>query len=85
MYSMGAYFLEIVPQPIPNHGWTGDAWFSRRSDYRKHADVPKVSFASHVAPPSAASAEAEIAAWARDFVATSSEVVESSLRLAEGA
>ncbi|WP_269768954.1 hypothetical protein [Caballeronia calidae] len=44
-----------------------------------------MSFASHVAAPTAASAEAAIAAWAHDFVATSSKVVESSLRLAEGA
>ena len=85
MYSMGAYFLEIFPESVPGDGWTGEARFSHRSDYRRHADVPKVTFQSHIVMPTMASAESAIADWARVFVYTSADVLESSLRLAESA
>jgi hypothetical protein len=83
MYSMGAYFLEIFPEAIPGDGWTGVACFSRRSDYKRHAEVPKVAFPTHIIMPTMALTEVAITDWAREFVATSGEVLESSLRLAE--
>jgi hypothetical protein len=84
MYAMGAYFLEIVFEPVAG-GWTGSARFSRRSDYRRHADVPKVSFPSHVVSPTRTAAESAITEWARTFIATSGDVLEAALRLAEEA
>ncbi|SAL84590.1 hypothetical protein AWB74_06993 [Caballeronia arvi] len=85
MYSMGTYFLEVFPEPIPGDGWTGDARFSRRNDYRRHADVTKVTFHSHIVRPTMAAAESAITAWARDFIDKSGDVLEASLRLAEEA
>jgi hypothetical protein len=85
MYAMGIYFLEIFPEPIPGDGWTGDARFSRRSDYRRHAEVTKVTFHSHIVRPTMAAAEIAIADWARTFIETSADVLEASLRLAEEA
>ncbi|SAK99559.1 hypothetical protein AWB78_05800 [Caballeronia calidae] len=82
MYSMGIYFLEILLEPIPGDGWTGAARFSRRDDYKRHADVPKAVFPSHIVRPTKGSAEAAIADWARGLVETSADVVEASLRLA---
>jgi hypothetical protein len=85
MYSMGIYFLEVFPEPIPGDGWTGDARFSRRGDYRRHAYVTKVTFHSHVVRPTKSAVESAIADWARDFVDKSPDVLEASLRLAEEA
>ena len=85
MYSMGAYFVEVIPQSIPGDGWTGEAQFSRQSDYRRHADVPKVSYPSHVVQPTRAMAERAVTQWARDFVNANGEVIEASLRLREEA
>ncbi|MDR5815127.1 MULTISPECIES: hypothetical protein [unclassified Caballeronia] len=82
MYSLGAYFLEIFPESIPGDGWTGAARFSRRSDYKLHAVVTTVTFPSHIFKPSRRQAEGAIADWARDFVKSSGDVLESSLRLA---
>lgn len=83
MYSMGAYFVEVIPESIPGDGWTGDAQFSRQSDYRRHADVLKVSYPSHVVEPTRAMAERAVTEWARDFVISNGEVIEASLRLRE--
>lgn len=82
MYSLGAYFLEIFPESIPGDGWTGVARFSRQSDYKRHAEVTTVTFHSHIFQPTRRMAEGAIAAWAREFVTSSSDVLESSLRLA---
>lgn len=83
MYSMGPYFLEIVPESIPGYGWTGQARFSRRSDYRKHLDdVRKVTFPTHIVKATRTSAESAIVTWARDLVASSADVLEASLRIA---
>ena len=83
MYSMGAYFVEVIPQSIPGDGWTADAQFSRQIDYRKHAEVPKVSYPSRIVELTKASAERAVMEWAREFVSASGEVIESSLRLKE--
>jgi hypothetical protein len=83
MYSMGAYFLEITPEPIPGDGWTGQARFSRRSDYRRSGEVLKVAFASHIVRPTMTAAESAIVTWARHFISNSSDVLESSLQMAE--
>jgi hypothetical protein len=85
MYSMGVYFLEVFPEPIPGDGWTGDARFSRRNDYRRHGDVIKVTFRSNIVRPTMAAAESAITDWARDFIEQSADVLEASLRLAEEA
>jgi hypothetical protein len=82
MYTMGAYFLEVMPQSIPNDGWTGDVRFSRRGDYRRPANVPTVTLQTHIFRPTKQATEAAILVWAREFVASSGEVLESSLRIA---
>ncbi|SAK96613.1 hypothetical protein AWB79_07355 [Caballeronia hypogeia] len=83
MYSMGAYFVEIIPQSVTGKGWTADARFSRQADYRKHAEVLKISYPSQLIEPTRALAERAVLQWAREFVKTSSEVIESSLRIQE--
>jgi hypothetical protein len=83
MYSMDAYFLEILPAPVPGDGWTADARFSRQSDYRKHNEVPKVTYPTHIFQPTKPSVERAVADWARQFISDSREVIESSLRLQE--
>ena len=83
MYSMGTYFLEIISDPIPGDGWTAEARFSRQADYRKHADVPKVTYPTHIVQPTKGAVERAAAEWAREFVLTSTDVLESSLRLQE--
>ncbi|CAL8480705.1 hypothetical protein [Caballeronia sp. S22] len=60
-----------------------NARFSKR--YRRHADVPKVTFQSHIVMPTMASAESPIAGHARVLTNISAEVLASSLRLAENA
>lgn len=77
MYSLGAYFLEIFPESIPGDGWTGVARLSRRSDYKRHAGVTTVTFHSHIFQPTRHRAEGAVAAWAREFVTSSSDVLES--------
>ncbi len=57
MYSMGAYFLEVVVDYIPGDGWTADAVFSRRADYRAHGAVHKVRYPADVVGPSRATVE----------------------------
>jgi hypothetical protein len=81
MYTMGAYFLEVFPQSIPGDGWTGSVRFSRRGDYRQPADVPTVTMQSHIVRPTMRATEAAILVWAREFVTSSDEVLESSLRI----
>jgi hypothetical protein len=83
MYSMDTYFLEILSLPVPGDGWTAEARFSRQSDYRKHADVPKVTYPTHIFQPTKPSVEKAVAEWARKFIANSSDVIESSLRIQE--
>jgi hypothetical protein len=85
MYSMNAYFLEVICQRNPDDGWSADARFSRRNDYRKHTEVVKVVVPLHLAEPTRASAEKAAVFWAREFVSTSSSVLESLLRLEEEA
>lgn len=83
MYSLGAYFLEVLLDSGPGNSWTGDAQFSRRADYIKHDDVPKVIFPTRLFRGTKTSAEQAVVEWARYFVATSSEVIEAALRLRE--
>ncbi|SAL71389.1 hypothetical protein AWB70_07369 [Caballeronia cordobensis] len=83
MYAVGNYFIEILPEPLPGEGWTGSARFSRRSDYRRHASVTKVTLPSHILMPTMAAAESAIVSWARELVEHSGEVLEVSLQLAE--
>jgi hypothetical protein len=82
MYAMGAYFLEVFPNSIPGGGWTAEARFSRRDDYRRHSHVPVATFPSPIVMPTRGSAETAAVAWAREFVASSGDVVESSLDMA---
>jgi hypothetical protein len=77
MYSLGAYFLEVLLDSRPGNSWTGDAQFS------KHDDVPKVIFPTRLFRGTKTSAEQAVVEWARYFVATSSEVIEAALRLRE--
>jgi hypothetical protein len=83
MYSMDAYFLEVLSDHIPGDGWTADARFSRKMDYAMHADVPKVTYPTHIQQATKASAESAAVRWARTFVSCSSDVLESSLRIRE--
>ncbi len=81
MYSIGAYFMEVVIESIPGDGWTADAVFSRRADYKAHARVPKVRYPAHVVQSTKGQAEGATVKWARGFVSGSSDVIESSLRM----
>ncbi len=83
MYSIGTYFVEVLSESIPGDGWTANARFSRKLDYRQHAEVKTVTYPTHIVGPNKAQVERDVAAWARGFVASSGEVVESSLRLVE--
>jgi hypothetical protein len=49
---------------------------------KRHAAVTTVTFPSHIFQPTRSLAENAIADWAREFVESSGDVLESSLRLA---
>lgn len=83
MYSMPPFFVEISPEHTAGDGWTAVAHFSRSSDYKRHAELPKVSLQTHMAEASRGAAERAATQWARAFVCSSSAVLESALRLAE--
>ncbi|WP_250442130.1 hypothetical protein [Caballeronia sp. AZ1_KS37] len=85
MYSMSGFFVEIIPEHVPDDGWTAIAQFSRQRDYRKHDEVPKATFPTNLAYGTRSAAERAATQWAREFVTSSSEVLESSLRLEEAA
>ncbi|SAK99222.1 hypothetical protein AWB77_05949 [Caballeronia fortuita] len=81
MYSVDEYFVEIAAESIAGDGWTADAIFSRRADYRGHGRVWKVRYPAHILGPTKAAVEKATVAWARQFIACSSPVLESSLAL----
>lgn len=55
--------------------------FSRKVACAKHAPVVKATFPSRFIRLSKASVEHDVIAWAREFVESSSEVIEASLQL----
>lgn len=82
MYSMKPYFVEIQLEHRVGDGWTAIAQFSRQLDYAKHDTVKKSRFPTHVEAATKGRAESAAVQWARAFVASSPDIVESSLWLA---
>ncbi|WP_277185359.1 hypothetical protein [Caballeronia sp. BR00000012568055] len=81
MYSLKPFFVEIFPERVD--GWIAEALFSRQCDYSKPIKVPKVTFRLGTVQPTKASAERDAIEWARRFIASSTDVLESSLKLEE--
>jgi hypothetical protein len=80
MYSIRGFFIEILPERVPGDGWTADARFSLQSDYKRHGDVLKVTWSSHLNAATKGSVEIATLRWVRQFLESSSDVVLSDLR-----
>ncbi|MEM5296230.1 hypothetical protein VSR82_18080 [Burkholderia sp. JPY481] len=81
MYSIKPFFVEIFPERVD--GWTAEARFSRQGDYAKPIKVPKVRFFLRAVKPTKAMAEGDAIEWARRYIASSAEVLETSLKREE--
>jgi hypothetical protein len=81
MYSLKPFFVEIFPERVD--GWIAEALFSRQLDYAKPIDVPKVKFRLGTVQPTKASVERDAIEWARRFIASSTDVLEESLKFEE--
>lgn len=79
MYLMGEYFVECTANHVPGDGWEATACISRKEDWRKPAEIPKVVFALWVDYPTKLDAEHAAIQWARDCVFTRSDAIERAL------
>jgi hypothetical protein len=80
MYSFGEYFIECIPEPVRNDGWTVSAKISRRNDYRRFAPVPKVEYPTSVSELTRFRAERAGVEWAKTYITEHATELEDSLK-----
>jgi hypothetical protein len=78
MYKAGAYFVECFPFK-ENEQWSCVVRFSRIDDYKRGADVPRVSWISPSLMTTSSAAELHALTWARRLVDVCEDQLETAL------
>lgn len=82
MYSLGPFFLEVLPASAPGDGWTADARFSRRCDYRNtRTKVQKVTYSTGFVGKTRSDVEKQVVAWARAFTDGETDTILSHIEI----